>query len=287
MPPVPSFPPELHDYIIDFLSDDKSALLSCSLVSRGWKAASQYHLFHTIKVRHPTTLSSLNNFLQNSPHIAILIRDLSLSGSGCTTFDEQMHITTHDISKCASHLSELKYLRLEGIWWSDVSREAADSTSAERRAHSSTGPNLCRLIISKIFTTPDGLLDAMCAFGSIETLNVERVYWTWGVDRGDPASRPQKRRPSLRGLQVGPGSTYNMLRCFLPLVEERMDVSALDSLSLEFEHFDAWQELREFLQHVSPHLKRLSLKFGKYAIINECTFVRPICRVKSDFVGFH
>lgn len=38
-------PPEVRDYIIDVLHDDKSALRQCSLVCRGWIPSSSYHLF--------------------------------------------------------------------------------------------------------------------------------------------------------------------------------------------------------------------------------------------------
>ncbi|KAF8218040.1 hypothetical protein K438DRAFT_1747277 [Mycena galopus ATCC 62051] len=44
------YSPSLHDYTIDFLHDDKPALLTCSLVCRAWSAASRYHLFQNATI---------------------------------------------------------------------------------------------------------------------------------------------------------------------------------------------------------------------------------------------
>lgn len=274
MPSLRSFPPELHDRIIDLSFDDKPTLLTCSLVCREWRVTSQYHLFRTVQVRHPSALSSFNDFLQDSPHVRGSVRDLSLCGSNLSTgtsYDEQMPVTTRDISRCVSHLPKLESLLLDGIWWGDAPPRETQNNPAQPDAVLSAAPNLRRLTIRKVFTTPDVLLDTICAFASIGSLNIERVYWTYGV-ACDDAAPPPGRKPSVRSLEVGPGSTHNMLQRFLPLVENRVDVNALDSLSLEFEHFDAWRELRGFLQHVSPRLKQLSLKFGRNAVISECTY---------------
>ncbi|KAF8218049.1 hypothetical protein K438DRAFT_1747287 [Mycena galopus ATCC 62051] len=47
------YPTELHDYIIDYLHNDKYALFACSLVCRAWSTSSRYQLFQnacTIRV---------------------------------------------------------------------------------------------------------------------------------------------------------------------------------------------------------------------------------------------
>ena len=262
----PSFPPEVHDYIIDFLFADKKALSSCSLVSREWKVTSQFHLFRTLQICHPTKVSAFNDFLRGAAHLRGFIRDLTLRGSGVTngtSFDDQLLVTVRDVSFLASHVPRLASLSIDGMWWSDTTPH---DTPAPPPA---PPPRLRRLAIRKVFTTPGVLLDTICLFPAIAHLELSRVYWIYGIDRRPEACAPRatgRRRPTLASLGVGPGSTYNMLRCFLPLVGARMDVGALGALALEFEHFDAWDELLAFLGAVAPHLRHLSLKFGKFAM---------------------
>ncbi|KAK7688092.1 hypothetical protein QCA50_008462 [Cerrena zonata] len=43
-------PPEIIDYVIDFLHEDKPDLRSCSLVARAFSASSQLHLFHSLRL---------------------------------------------------------------------------------------------------------------------------------------------------------------------------------------------------------------------------------------------
>ncbi|GJE98084.1 F-box protein [Phanerochaete sordida] len=271
MDPCPSLPAELHDHIIDFLFDDKPTLSSCSHVCRSWRVTSQYHLFHTLRVKHPVPLETFTDFLGSAPpHIAAAVRDLALSGAGTgkdITYDAQMLVTTHSVAACMAQLPGLRALSLEGVWWSDATRLKANDTPRALPAHPARA--LAKLSMCKVFTTPAVLFDTVCSFSAIGTLHVESVFWTFGVDRSDPTPALAPNRPTLQHLVVGPGSTYNMLRCFLPILQERVDVAALQSLSLSFEHFDAWPELKDFLVCVSPHLSTLSLKFGKYVTVNE------------------
>lgn len=271
MDPCPSLPAELHDHIIDFLFDDKPTLSSCALVCRGWRVTSQYHLFHTIRVKHPKPLESFTDFLGSSPpHIVTAVRDLTLCGAGSgkdITYDAQMLVTTHSVAACVALLPALSALTLEGVWWSDATR--MKTTDVPRALPKHPAHALTKLHMCKVFTTPAVLFDTVCSFSAVGTLHVESVFWTFGVDRSDPAPMQTPNRPTLNHLVVGPGSTYNMLRCFLPILQERVDAAALQSLSLSFEHFDAWPELEDFLKQVSPHLHQLSLKFGKYVTVNE------------------
>lgn len=48
--PLPVFPAEILDYIVDFLFDDKKALVSCSLASRTFLGASRLHLFRSLTI---------------------------------------------------------------------------------------------------------------------------------------------------------------------------------------------------------------------------------------------
>ncbi|EKM50651.1 uncharacterized protein PHACADRAFT_130034 [Phanerochaete carnosa HHB-10118-sp] len=264
-----TLPPELHDYIIDFLFDDKPSLVSCSLVCHDWRVTAQYHLFRTICVKHPATVESFTDFLGSAPQrIAASVRDLSLCGGGTSkdiTYDAQLLVTTASIAACIARLPGLCALNLEGVWWSDATR----ATDAPRALPAHATSSLEKLSMRKVFTTPEVLFDTVCLFSTLGTLHVESVFWTFGIDRSDTAAVRVPTPPTLQHLIVGSGSTYNMLRCFLPTIQQRVDVSALQSLSLSFEHFNAWPELQDFLEDVSPHLRQLSLKFNRYLIVDE------------------
>ncbi|KZV86811.1 hypothetical protein EXIGLDRAFT_774283 [Exidia glandulosa HHB12029] len=44
------FPPEVIEYVVDFLDDDRASLLSCSMVARAWHVRSVAHLFRVLQV---------------------------------------------------------------------------------------------------------------------------------------------------------------------------------------------------------------------------------------------
>lgn len=75
-------PPEVVDYSIDFLHDDKRSLVNASLVCKLWFLCSRYHLFAVVRVKPPTKESTLIStfiqFLIATPRVACLIRSLYL-----------------------------------------------------------------------------------------------------------------------------------------------------------------------------------------------------------------
>jgi hypothetical protein len=272
-----TLPPELHDQIIDHLFDDKTALELCTRVCHDWRVTSQFHLFRAITVRHPTTLESFLELLDRSPHLTSLIRDLVLCGSLCK-LDAHIPITTHALAACLFKLPALQSLRLDTVWWTDTGHVLP---------YTSHAPALRELTFRNLFTTPTALFTTICAFRAIRTLHIEGIFWNFCP--GDPAlaehlnvtasdsdsnsdSRDgvDRRRPTLEHLIIGPGSAYNLLRCVLPLLQTRTDVSTLRTLDLDLERCDAWPELRGFMQHVSAHLDTLSLNLEQCALVNEC-----------------
>ncbi|KAK0434420.1 hypothetical protein EV421DRAFT_1335392 [Armillaria borealis] len=52
-PHFPNVPPELIDEIIDYLWDDKDALVACSFVCQLFCTRTRVHLFHSIELQHP------------------------------------------------------------------------------------------------------------------------------------------------------------------------------------------------------------------------------------------
>jgi hypothetical protein len=59
--PSQRLPVELTDRVIDYLHGSDDALKACALVARSWTGASQYHLFHTLRIAQPTHLQALGS----------------------------------------------------------------------------------------------------------------------------------------------------------------------------------------------------------------------------------
>ncbi|KAF8879957.1 hypothetical protein BD779DRAFT_1446614 [Infundibulicybe gibba] len=84
-------PPELVDFIIDHLHDDRKSLTCCSLVSRHWLPASRKNLYRKLRLTILTpsdTLLYRNSIhrlrrtwevLSSSPHLVTYIRHLHLA----------------------------------------------------------------------------------------------------------------------------------------------------------------------------------------------------------------
>ncbi|KAJ7894898.1 hypothetical protein B0H14DRAFT_3426506 [Mycena olivaceomarginata] len=95
--------PELLDYIVGFLRDDRTALRSCATSSRILTPVAQHHLFYWIMSlqlqENYITPARLRVILADSPHLAPLIRRINLSIS--------VEADTELASVGLSHMQEL------------------------------------------------------------------------------------------------------------------------------------------------------------------------------------
>ncbi|EKM58442.1 uncharacterized protein PHACADRAFT_117403 [Phanerochaete carnosa HHB-10118-sp] len=124
--------PELDDHIIDFLQDDKSALLACSQVSRGFNARSWHHLFHTLVI---TDGVHLKRFLLSLRELAFRshVHRLVLGrqkGRCAPHTQERLQLDTHSILEILSELPNLNVenITVGNICWSVVDLLPAHST---------------------------------------------------------------------------------------------------------------------------------------------------------------
>ncbi|KAF9031956.1 hypothetical protein BDZ89DRAFT_1063575 [Hymenopellis radicata] len=77
----PSLPPELVDMIVQYLSDDKHTLRSCTLVSRTCSSFSQRALFRNkvFKLYSYSRMAKLHEALLSVPHLQTLIRRVTIT----------------------------------------------------------------------------------------------------------------------------------------------------------------------------------------------------------------
>ncbi|KAH9836531.1 uncharacterized protein C8Q71DRAFT_758372 [Rhodofomes roseus] len=85
LPPLHlQLPLELHEYIVDYLHDDRVALRACSLTSQSWLPVTRLHLFGCICLRRVPDCLRFLNALETSAfthtRIADYVRDLRLPG---------------------------------------------------------------------------------------------------------------------------------------------------------------------------------------------------------------
>ncbi|KAJ7766794.1 hypothetical protein B0H16DRAFT_1412712 [Mycena metata] len=99
-------PPELQEYIIAQLGDDKHALSECSLVCSHWSVASRYHLF-----QHTTIRLDRENFQQFCELLATQRLNVYIARLRLKTHDRTFQFN-HNLHSLTG-LPSLKYLRLE------------------------------------------------------------------------------------------------------------------------------------------------------------------------------
>ncbi len=80
---MPSIPPEIIDEIIDYLSNDRRALVSCSSVCRLFYPRTRQHIFRTVYFtghhRHPVARSV--DIVNISPHLLSCVIDMKIHGN--------------------------------------------------------------------------------------------------------------------------------------------------------------------------------------------------------------
>ncbi|KAJ3557419.1 hypothetical protein NM688_g1484 [Phlebia brevispora] len=265
-------PPEISDRVIDFLHNDKRALASCSLVCREWSFSSRFHLFRFVKITHPTTLDEFSSFLDSSSDVTGYVRELSVHGShpsGSIMYECQLHVTVNSIATCLAKLPSLRAVTLQGIWWKD---DRDHSGQHESPSLPPPCPSVERLELRKIFTTPLSISDTIDIFPSLQHLCTESVYWTFPTNRLPQRSSQEltSNYPKVRlsSLTFGRGSSFNMLSCLLPVMQERVAVTSLRSLSLNLEHLEFCEEIGHFMSCFAPYLQRLHLRFGNIMAVN-------------------
>ncbi|KZT72772.1 hypothetical protein DAEQUDRAFT_808758 [Daedalea quercina L-15889] len=76
---MPIVPPELCDYIIDYLHKDRKSLEACTLTCREWVPTSRYHLYCDVFLHKPKLFPAFKRLLTASPLLGSYVRVLRIS----------------------------------------------------------------------------------------------------------------------------------------------------------------------------------------------------------------
>ncbi|KAH9945383.1 uncharacterized protein BXZ73DRAFT_86875 [Epithele typhae] len=92
---MPILPPELQDYILDFLAADKPTLRQCALTSRNWLPRVQHLLFRSIYIDW-SNCNTFTRLLDAHPDLAIHIATLEIEGAFGIFSNDRLHNATLD-----------------------------------------------------------------------------------------------------------------------------------------------------------------------------------------------
>ena len=84
-------PVELRTMILELLKPDKRSLLSCSLLSKEWRAMSLPFIFASINAKSNTNFNGLFSFLVDNPHLAKFVKSMS--------FQRKLERTRHFVAR--------------------------------------------------------------------------------------------------------------------------------------------------------------------------------------------
>ncbi len=127
---VVTLPQELIDNIIDELWFDARSLKACSLVSKSWTIASQFHLFRCVQIGlvgeqetdRDSRLDEYCRFLLSSPHLRNTIRELRIYRPHAV----KAPLTSSELALLLHYTPSLQTLRLQGLQLRSISEGQFD-----------------------------------------------------------------------------------------------------------------------------------------------------------------
>ncbi|KAI0944970.1 hypothetical protein AcV7_001630 [Taiwanofungus camphoratus] len=194
-------PPELHDYIIDFLWDSHSALAACSLTCRAWLPSTRAHLFHSVKLRSSQDSIRLENLLnagsfQWSTSPANYVRDLYILGGGRSQAQLDWEIERR-LPSLLPRLSKVERLVLSRFSWA----ERHGLREETMRCILTFSPMIKALVFDTVtFERPHDVALLLSAYPRLRAVIFWAVTWDTSIVPGAP------------GLPLHPGLGRGELR---------------------------------------------------------------------------
>ncbi|GBE78237.1 hypothetical protein SCP_0111200 [Sparassis crispa] len=190
---MPTVPPELSDYIVDFLHNDYPSLKACCLASRDWLATARYHLFESVTLHNPRLCEAFKQLMERSPTIGSFVQEINISrliGPGTTTYTgAERHLLEQSLSSifvCLDHVKTLSVAMLD--------------ISATIQSGLVNRPSVTELVL-QYCTLPafQDFIQLFHCYPLLESLNLHGVTWK------SKSFRPLSRSTSvhLRKLVVG------------------------------------------------------------------------------------
>ncbi|KAF8189913.1 hypothetical protein K438DRAFT_1832310 [Mycena galopus ATCC 62051] len=271
-----SFPQELIDEIVDYLSEDYDSLKACSLLSPPWVFRTRIYLFETISL-NPDNILIFRDFLRYTCTFLPHVRRIKVSR-------DSSHENDHWFDEIAAHLHRLSAVRVLEM---RLIVGADNFDSVCRTGFVTAFPKVTRLVLNCNFVTagderpPFG--EMICLFFALQELHIVgsklRTLGRLNTDVVPP--------PGLRSLEFGrctPGPILAWLNAtgHLPNVKSitmssilntQVVRAALQQVGRSLDHLDITLDGDKFNfvgstvfnWSLHPHLKTLAIRVHDYS----------------------
>jgi len=272
----PSLPPELVDFVIDQLRDNKPTLSTCTLVSKTWLPRVHHHLFVQISVHDGSSgynFSGLRDFLPNSPHLCLNITRLRVEGAprpvvlrpGESNGEPRIKLdetTLHTIFQFCPRLSTLV---LHTVTMAQMTGERLLTFTPSFPLH--------KLVLSKVSGSFERVILVMALFTNIIILEVLEPSYPVGLHSKGLTNDPHDGLSShlrFHSLTVegGRGGSAMDTVGSLPSVSVQ---ETLQELDLSFETRNFTSQIEDFcvlLKGIGPRLRVLRIKLSSVDLIS-------------------
>ncbi|KAJ7250528.1 hypothetical protein B0H12DRAFT_1120744 [Mycena haematopus] len=230
-----SFPPELHDLVVDHMHDQKHALGTCGLVNKAWLISSRYHLFASVTLRDDNWKDFVQLLESPLASFAQSIAGMTISSSG--SFNEL-------ISRLRRFSITLKRLRLENVYWTGVTDITIDALVA-------MFPDIRELdLYQVVFDTPRHMAALVSRFLQLRTASLSPLFLRDGAFQASGYEMPRNLEHLRLRLHLGvalwfyAGASFQSIRV--------LELGILDARSLP--------SIGNLLHSLGPQLRDLNLK---------------------------
>ncbi|PCH33762.1 hypothetical protein WOLCODRAFT_112452 [Wolfiporia cocos MD-104 SS10] len=244
---MPFLPPEISDYILDYLHDDTRSLAACSLTCRDWVPTARYHLFASVTLHSARLCAAFANLVQRSPLIAPYVRELNVS-----------KLSKHAESDSLLVERTLRTIltRLEQTHTLSVSLLNAQSI-AIMQSSLTRNPSVTELHLQFCeFATFGDVIDLLSAFPELESLALRGVSWG-DASLGHHAPRATSF-PKLRKLRLGRDVDTSTLLDFVLCGSHHRSITELAACCTSE---DGAAAVGALIENIGPSLRHLELEW--------------------------
>ncbi|KAI0924174.1 hypothetical protein AcW2_005127 [Taiwanofungus camphoratus] len=109
---LPNLPPEICDYILDYLWDDPRTLRACSLTCRAWLPTTRLHLFHSMHLSEPEQRRRVETLLKGRSNTGEYIRRPSVANLNVCGIELDQMLRLRKVEHLALSSSGLRFHEL-------------------------------------------------------------------------------------------------------------------------------------------------------------------------------
>ena len=271
---IPAFPPELVDYTVDFLHDDRLSLRACASVSHSFLRSARYHLFCRLRIRDEPEVHGGRGyinfllFLKRTPEVHSCIRKLRFVQSRQDEHAPPPQICPHVLGDILSFLPHLCDLSLgKGIYLACYSPEPSWTDRPDLLKFRLQNLSLASMRI----TTAKQLLELLRLFSHVNCLTISDVYIldtlqqtrTTRTTTGSLCKQAQSVLNSW--LEVGSlvldiAHAYSSFEALLTLLSYQLDFHSLISVTLGLNYQSQIKPMGSLLSMGSETIKDLTLR---------------------------